>query len=97
VTARRPITAALKGPLAGPSPSPACGPEGGCIKCSDEGVPMRVLQAGPEQGLALCADDAGRRSEVMIALVEPVTPGDRLLVHAGTALVRLTPHPEATG
>jgi hydrogenase maturation factor len=49
---------------------------------------MRVMEAATE-GLAVCADEAGRRSEVMTALVEPVAVGDMLLVHAGTALVRL--------
>ena len=37
------------------------------------------------RGLALCADEDGARSSVEIALVEPVAPGDALLVHAGDA------------
>ena len=41
------------------------------------------------RGLALCAAEDGARSTVEIALVEPVAPGDRLLVHAGVALVGL--------
>ena len=73
-----------------PSPPPRCTPDaaGHCITCSDEGVPMRVLDPGSD-GLALCADAEGRKSEVMTALVEDVTAGDTLLVHAGTALLRL--------
>jgi hydrogenase maturation factor len=60
-----------------------------CITCSDEGVPMRVERIDVQRGLALCAADDGSRSTVEIALVEPVEPGDRLLVHAGVALVGL--------
>jgi hydrogenase maturation factor len=59
--------------------------ESHCITCSDEGVPMRVVEAGGE-GLVLCEGDV----EVMTALVGDVEPGDELLVHAGVALVRLT-------
>jgi hydrogenase maturation factor len=36
-----------------------------------------------------CADQDGRRETVEIALVAPVAPADRLLVHAGTAIQRL--------
>ena len=36
--------------------------------------------------LALCEDEQGRRETVEIALVTPVTRGDQLLVHAGTAI-----------
>jgi len=50
---------------------------------------MRVVAVDAERVLALCEDDAGTRSSVEIALVEPVARGDRLLVHAGTALTRL--------
>ena len=67
----------------------ACGDH--CITCSDEGVPMRVESVDEARGLALCSDDGGGRSTVEIALVEPVEPGDRLLVHAGVALVGLGP------
>ncbi len=69
--------------------STMCGADGHCITCSDEGVPMRV--AGPPfSGLALCADAAGRESEVEVSLVDCVVPGDLLLVHAGVAIARLT-------
>ena len=60
-----------------------------CITCGDDGVPMRVLRIDDDRGLALCADDDGARSTVEIALVEPVAPGDSVLVHAGVALVTL--------
>jgi hydrogenase maturation factor len=72
-----------------PIPGARCAAEGHCITCSDEGVPMRVLEAGGD-GLALCADAEGQRSEVMTGLVGAVAAGDTLLVHAGTALTRLT-------
>ncbi|MBS1869273.1 MAG: HypC/HybG/HupF family hydrogenase formation chaperone [Actinobacteria bacterium] len=52
---------------------------------------MRVLRVDAARGLALCAGEDGARSTVEIALVEPVAPGDALLVHAGVALVRLEP------
>ena len=63
--------------------------EGHCITCSDEGVPMRVVAIDDERCLALCADADGAKSTVEIALVEPVAPGDAVLVHAGVALVTL--------
>jgi hydrogenase maturation factor len=50
---------------------------------------MRVLRLDPARGVALCEDESGRRATVETALVEPVAPGDELLVHAGVALLRL--------
>jgi hydrogenase maturation factor len=47
---------------------------------------MRVVRIDRARALALCEDEDGERSSVEIALVEPVSDGDRLLVHAGTAL-----------
>jgi hydrogenase expression/formation protein HypC len=61
----------------------------GCITCGDEALPMTVLDVDRERDLALCADAAGQRSSVEIALVDPVAPGEVLLVHAGTALGRV--------
>jgi hydrogenase maturation factor len=55
-----------------------------CITCSDEGLPMRVLEAKGD-GLAICEGGV----EVMTALVGKVETGDELLVHAGVALVRI--------
>jgi hydrogenase expression/formation protein HypC len=60
-----------------------------CITCGDDGVPMEVLKVDYARGLALCIDEGGAKSSVEIGLVTPITPGDELLVHAGTALVRL--------
>ena len=59
-----------------------------CITCGDDGVPMTVLAVDAERGLALCADEHGANSSVEIALVDAGL-GDSVLVHAGTALVRL--------
>ena len=50
---------------------------------------MCVVKVDEVRELALCEDEQGARSSVEIALVAGVVPGDTLLVHAGTALVRL--------
>ena len=52
---------------------------------------MTVVRVDVDRGLALCAGEDGARASVETALVEPVAPGDTLLVHAGTALARLEP------
>ena len=65
-----------------------CEPEHGCITCGDEALPLRVVKVDPERCLALCENEAGERETVEIALVDPVGPGDGLLVHAGTAIAR---------
>jgi hydrogenase maturation factor len=64
-----------------------------CITCGDDGVPMTVVRVDRDRGLALCAHESGSRETIETALVEPVAPGDMLLVHAGTALARLEPVP----
>jgi hydrogenase assembly chaperone HypC/HupF len=58
-----------------------------CITCGDVGVPMRVLRI--DEDLAVCEDSGGDVRTVEIALVDPVAPGDEVLVHADVALVRL--------
>jgi hydrogenase maturation factor len=60
-----------------------------CITCGDIAMPMEVLRVDEARGLALCVDGDGAKSSVEIELVLPVEPGAELLVHAGTALVRL--------
>ena len=60
-----------------------------CITCGDDGAPMTVVRVDQRRGLALCAAEDGARSTVETALVEPVGAGDRLLVHAGTAIASL--------
>jgi hydrogenase assembly chaperone HypC/HupF len=69
----------------------ACDHDVGCITCGDQAVPMRVVKVASARSLALCETDEGERSSVEIGLVEPVRDGDRLLVHAGTALQILGP------
>jgi hydrogenase maturation factor len=59
-----------------------------CITCGDEAVPLRVVKIDEERELALCEDAAGERTTVEIALVEPVSLNDVVLVHAGTAIGR---------
>jgi hydrogenase expression/formation protein HypC len=60
----------------------------GCITCGDHAIDLRVVSVDDERGLALCADDVGSSAEVDVLLVAPVAPGERLLVHAGTAIAR---------
>lgn len=81
--------------MSSPTPPDRCTTEGHCITCSDEGVPMRVATLDEDAGLATCVDADGAATEVMTALVESVRVGDLLLVHAGTALLRLDPDPAA--
>jgi hydrogenase maturation factor len=57
-----------------------------CITCSDEAVEVRVVRVNRQRELALCEAAGGERTTVEIALVQPVTAGDVLLVHAGTAI-----------
>jgi hydrogenase assembly chaperone HypC/HupF len=75
--------------------APTCDYPTGCITCGDVAVPLSVIRLDDERGLALCADDEGNSETVEIDLVAPVAPGDTLLVHAGTAIARLTE--EASG
>lgn len=58
-----------------------------CITCSDEAIPMVVVRA-MQQGQASCCDEAGAEHLVAIDLVEPIVPGEELLVHAGVAIGR---------
>jgi hydrogenase maturation factor len=50
---------------------------------------MTVVAVDESQGLALCLDEDGAQVTVEIGLVAPVSPAERLLVHAGTAIARL--------
>lgn len=58
-----------------------------CITCGDVAVALAVLSVDGDS--ARCRDDKGRVETVAIELVGSVVPGDRLLVHAGVALVNL--------
>jgi hydrogenase maturation factor len=61
----------------------ACGTDH-CVTCSDEAVPLRVVDVLPG-GLALCGGDV----EVMVDLVGEVAAGETLLVHAGVAIAKV--------
>ncbi len=68
--------------------APHCEHGSGCITCGDAAFAVRVLHVDVERGLALCVSEGGERTTVETALVDPVAPEDRLLVHAGTAIAR---------
>jgi hydrogenase maturation factor len=51
---------------------------------------MRVVDVDGERSLAVCRAPGGEPSTVETALVDPVHPGEALLVHAGTAIGRAT-------
>lgn len=64
----------------------ACGADGGhCITCSDEALPMRVIEVDPT-GLATCLSRDGELRAVEAALLPGVAPGDEVLVHADVAI-----------
>ncbi len=69
-------------------PGEHCSPTEGCITCGDVAVELAVVAVDDARGLALCEDEHDRRETVETALVGPVEIGDRLLVHAGTAIAR---------
>ena len=66
----------------------SCSAEPGCITCGDIAVALTVLSIDGVD--ARCRDEQGRQETVAIELVGAVRPGERLLVHAGVALERLT-------
>jgi hydrogenase maturation factor len=69
---------------------PALGcPDDHCITCGDVAVEVRVIMADEARELATGHDDSGVATEIDTMLVGPVAPGDRLLVHAGTAIARI--------
>jgi hypothetical protein len=65
----------------------ACDPHERCITCGDVGVEMLVVRL--DDDLAVCEAADGDRRSVEVALVQDVSEGDRLLVQADVALVRL--------
>jgi hydrogenase maturation factor len=69
----------------------ACTVEHGCITCGDVAVEVRVIMVDSASELATGSDETGLATEVDTMLVGPVKPGDRLLVHAGTAIARVGP------
>ena len=79
-----------------PAPDTVCGSTH-CITCGDDGEPMVVTEIDTALGLAVCQAEDGSESSVEIALIDDVATGDRLLVHAGTAIVRLEPEEDGVG
>ena len=75
------------GSVVGGTPPPT-GRDDSCVTCADALTRMRVLEADGARELAQCIDDEQRRRSVDTALVGDVSPGEVLLVHAGTALFR---------
>jgi hydrogenase maturation factor len=69
-------------------PQRACTDEH-CITCGDVAVEVRVVAADEARELATGHDETGEATEIDTMLVGPVAPGDRLLVHAGTAIARV--------
>jgi len=61
-----------------------------CITCSDAVELLKLDSMSVDRALGTCVDGHGNRSEVMLALVPDVAPGDWLLVHAGVALLPST-------
>jgi hydrogenase maturation factor len=72
------------------SPEARCESDEHCITCGDVAVAMRVVRTDPGERLAWCRAEGSDEGEwVDVELVGDVTPGDAVLVHAGTALVLL--------
>ena len=68
----------MSGPLAGDAHH--------CITCSDLAEVATVVSVGESDATV---EIAGRREQVAVELVAPVSVGDRLLCHAGTALEKV--------
>ena len=63
-----------------------CDPEV-CLTCGDVATEMRVVRLDGD--LAVCEAADGDVRTVEIALLDEIDEGDRLLVHADVALVRV--------
>jgi len=69
----------------------SCRADPGCITCGDVAIALTVITvAGAD---ANCRDEQGREELVATELVGEVQEGDRLLVHAGVAIERLSAVP----
>jgi hydrogenase maturation factor len=60
-----------------------------CITCGDVALPMRVTALG-DDGLADCVTADGLTSQVEVGLLDDVSVGDEVIVHACVALRRLS-------
>jgi len=61
-----------------------------CITCSDAVELLQLESLSADRSVGMCVDCHRNRSEVLLALVPDVKPGDWLLVHAGVALLPST-------
>jgi len=71
-----------------------CSVTEGCITCGDIAVPLTVVSMVAMD--ARCRDEQGREELVAVELVGTLAPGDRVLVHAGVAIERLTKDPRTS-
>ena len=62
-----------------------------CVTCSDEGRIVEVLDVGDDGRAGVLA--GGRRESIDVSLVDPVNPGDLVVVHARTAITNLRVSP----
>lgn len=60
-----------------------------CITCSDEGRPLQIVALSDDGFTALASSNSGEET-VDITLVKPVEVGDKVLVHAGMAITKVT-------
>jgi hydrogenase maturation factor len=58
----------------------------GCVTCGDIATWVRVVEVDRGRDIAICVHEGGPDHTVDTGIVGAVAPGDRLLVHAGTAL-----------
>ena len=65
----------------------SCDPDAACITCGDVGIEMEVVRLDGD--FAVCEAADGDVRAVEVALLDGVACGQRLLVHADVALVRL--------
>jgi HupF/HypC family len=69
------------------TPQPVCAEET-CITCSDEGRLAEVARVREDGRAEVVA--AGERETVDVSLIDPVRPGELVLVHAGVALTTVS-------
>ena len=69
--------------------SAKCDDTSGCITCSDAAEPMLVEAVSADGAIAECVSESGERREVLCGLLPDLTPGARVLVHAGAAIQRV--------
>lgn len=58
-----------------------------CVTCGDDGIEMSIIVLD-DTGLARCLGPEGPQT-VEVGLLDSAMPGDRILVHAGTAIATL--------